>query len=111
MTLRFFEGPAGSGKTTRLFEELAATLAVRPLGEQERVLALTKMHGSRRRMQGRLLPLPEIHRRFECSTTDSFAWRIVHRWRSLARAKGYTDLADDDYEAVCTCAGALLAQP
>ena len=46
MSLRFFEGPAGSGKTTRLFQELVSTLSTRPLAENERVLALTKMHGS-----------------------------------------------------------------
>ena len=50
MSLRLFEGPAGSGKTTHLFEALAAILETRSLGDHERVLALTKMHGSRRRV-------------------------------------------------------------
>lgn len=109
MSLRFFEGPAGSGKTTRLFEELATTLAACPLGEHERVLALTKMHGSRRRLQSRLLTLAGLRRRFECTTIDSFAWRVFRRWRCLARAKGYAEVGEADYEEVCRCAGALLA--
>ena len=41
MSLRFFEGPAGSGKTTQLFEALAAILETHALGDHQRVLALT----------------------------------------------------------------------
>ena len=109
MSLRFFEGPAGSGKTTRLFEELERILEACPLEEGQRVLALTKMHGSRRRMQARLAAFPELRRRFQCSTVDSFAWRMVRRWRSLARRLSASALAEDDYEQVCSLAGKLLA--
>lgn len=109
MSLRFFEGPAGCGKTTRLFEVLEEVLETRPLAEHQRVLALTKMHGSRRRMQGRLDALPGLRRRFQCSTVDSFAWRVVRRWRSLARRLSTSELAEDDYEQVCSLAGKLLA--
>lgn len=107
MSLRLFEGPAGSGKTTRLFETLASGLAERPLAAHERVLALTKMHGSRRRMQRRLLALPELRGRFECITLDSLAWRVYRRWRSLASVKGLGEVREGDY-AVCRGAGALL---
>lgn len=110
MSLTVFEGPAGSGKTTRLFEKLTETLAGCPLGEDERVLALTKMHGSRRRMQGRLAAVPEISGRFDCTTIDSFAWRVVGRWRTLARTHGGEELGEDDYERVCECAGQLLSK-
>lgn len=111
MSLRFFEGPAGTGKTTRLFENLAAVLEARPLGEHQRVLGLTKMHGSRRRIQSRLSALPALRGRYQCSTIDSFAWRILHRWRSLLRARGDAEPADTDYEGVCSAAGALLSEP
>lgn len=110
MSLRFFEGPAGSGKTTRIFEELAWILEACPLGEHQRVLALTKMHGSRRRMQGRLAALPGLRGRFECITIDSFAWHMVQRWRSLARTSGGEDLEEGNYEQVCALAGRLLAE-
>jgi hypothetical protein len=110
MSLRLFEGPAGSGKTTRLFEELAATLETHPLSEHQRVLALTKMHGSRRRMQGRLSVLSGLQGRFECATIDSFAWRILRRWRGLARAIGSELPEANDYREVCRCAGTLLCK-
>jgi superfamily I DNA/RNA helicase len=110
MSLRLFEGPAGSGKTTRLFEELAATLETRPLAEYQRILAMTKMHGSRRRMQGRLSALPGLKGRFECTTVDSFAWRILRRWRGLARAAGNEIPTANDFREVCRCAGTLLCK-
>jgi len=109
MSLRFFEGPAGCGKTTRLFEELEQILETYPLGEHQRVLALTKMHGSRRRMQGRLSALPVLRWRFHCSTVDSFAWRLVRRWRSLARTLSASELGEGNYEQVCSLAGDLLS--
>lgn len=62
-------------------------------------------------MHGRLSALPGLRGRFECTTVDSFAWRILHRWRSLVRAKGDAAPADDDYEGVCASAGALLSEP
>lgn len=109
MSLRFFEGPAGCGKTTRLFQELGHFLETCPLDDHQRVLALTKMHGSRRRMEGRLATLPGLRRRFHCSTVDSFAWRVVRRWRSLARRLSASEIAEDDYEQVCALAGELLS--
>lgn len=110
MTLRFFEGPAGTGKSTRVFQELERILVACPLDEHQRVLALTKMHGSRRRMQGRLAAVAGLCRRYHCSTVDSFAWRVVRRWRGLARRRNAAELAEDDYEQVCALAGSLLAE-
>ena len=110
MSLRFFEGPAGSGKTTQLFEALAAILETHALGDHQRVLALTKMHGSRRRMHGRLARLPGLRGRFECTTIDSFAWRVLRRWNSLARARGNAGEVEHAYGAVCRSAGALLSE-
>lgn len=109
MSLRFFEGPAGSGKTTCLVNELASVLEGSPLAEQERVLALTKMHGSRRRMQDRGSTIPGLGRRFECITMDSFAWRVLRRWRSLGRLRFGEDPRTEEYDEVCRRAAALLA--
>ena len=109
MSLRFFEGPAGSGKTTRLFEELAAVLGGRPLREHERVLGLTKMHGSRLRMRGRLRAQEGLHRRFECMTVDSLAWRLCRRWRSLVRTMGNDEPGPANYATTCRLTGRLLA--
>ena len=108
MSLYFIEGPAGTGKTTRLFQELERVLEKCPLAEHQQVLALTKMHGSRRRMDGRLQAISGLRRRYRCCTADSFAWSIVRRWRTLARRKSASDLAEDNYEQVCSLAGDLL---
>ena len=108
MSVRFFEGPAGTGKTTRLAEELVVVLEDRPLDGHERVLALTKMHGSRRRLQRRLAAVNGLRRQFECVTVDSFAWRLLRRWCSLTRARFGTDPAPDDYAEICRRAGVLL---
>ena len=110
MSLYFIEGPAGTGKTTRLFQELERVLGECPLAEHQQVLALTKMHGSRRRMDGRLRAISRLRRRYRCCTADSFAWSIVRRWRTLARRRSGSELADDDYDQVCSVAGDLLAE-
>ena len=108
MSLYYIEGPAGTGKTTRVFQELERVLEKCPLKEHQQVLALTKMHGSRRRMDGRLRSISGLRGRYRCCTADSFAWSIVRRWRTLARRRSASDLAEDDYEQVCSLAGDLL---
>ena len=110
MSLYFIEGPAGTGKTTRSFQELKRVLEECPLAEHQQVLALTKMHGSRRRMDGRLRAISGLRRRYRCCTADSFAWSIVRRWRTLARRRSASELAEDDYDQVCSLAGDLLAE-
>jgi hypothetical protein len=107
MSLQFIEGGAGTGKTTALLERLGLRLGSSPLAEHQRVLALTKMHGSRRRMRDRLLEVPGLSARFEASTIDSFAWRIVRRWRSLAGALVGSTLPSD-FDGICELAGQLL---
>ena len=108
MSLYFIEGPAGTGKTTRVFQELERVLEECPLKEHQQVLALTKMHGSRRRMDGRLRSISGLRGRYRCCTADSFAWSVVRRWRTLARRRSASDLAEDNYEQVCSLAGDLL---
>ena len=110
MSLYFIEGPAGTGKTTQLFQELERVLEACPLAEHQQVLALTKMHGSRRRMDGRLRAILGLRRRYRCCTADSFAWSIVRRWRTLVRTKSASGPAEYDYEQVCSLAGDLLAE-
>ena len=79
-----------------------------PLKGGQKVLALTFMHGSRRRLEERLGQLQALKGRTECSTIDSFAWHLVRRWLSLAAALGFADIKPDQYERVCDAAGALL---
>jgi len=110
MSVRLFEGPAGTGKTTSLMAELATIIEERPLCDHEKVLALTKMHGSRRRLNCRLAMVKGLYRQFECVTADSFAWRILRRWRSLSRIRFGAEPAVDDYDEVCRRAGVLLCE-
>ena len=61
-------------------------------------------------MHGRLARLPGLRGRFECATIDSFAWRVLRRWNSLARARGNAGEVEHAYDAVCRSAGALLSE-
>jgi superfamily I DNA/RNA helicase len=108
VTVRAFTGGAGCGKTYQLMESLSAHLEAAPLGEGQKVLALTFMHGSRRRLEERLGQLQALRGRTDCTTIDSFAWRLVRRWLALAVTLGYADIESNQYERVCDAAGELL---
>ncbi|OXI35996.1 hypothetical protein CFB84_37035 [Burkholderia aenigmatica] len=108
MTVRAFTGGAGCGKTHQLMRSLVEHLEATPLHEGQKVLALTFMHGSRRRLDERLGQLQTLKGRAECSTIDSFAWRLVRRWLSLASTLGFANIDPEQYERVCEAAGALL---
>lgn len=107
MTVRAFIGGAGCGKTHMLMESLSAHLDAAPLRVGQKVLALTFMHGSRRRLEERLGMLQNLKGKTECATIDSFAWRLVRRWRSLAAAFGFVNIESSEYERVCEAASAL----
>lgn len=107
MTVRAFTGGAGCGKTHMLMDSLSAHLDAVPLHAGQKVLALTFMHGSRRRLEERLGMLQNLKGKTECTTIDSFAWRLVRRWRSLAAALGFANIEPTEYERVCEAAGAL----
>jgi RecA/RadA recombinase len=111
MTMFAVEGPAGSGKTFRLMTALAEALIAAPLQEGQRVLALSFMHGARRRLNEKLRAVSGLAGRFECMTIDSFAWRLLRRWRSLANALGVQPGREDDFDAQCDAVGALLERP
>jgi hypothetical protein len=106
-----FEGPAGCGKTHRLMDELAALVQATPLEDHQRVLALTFMHGSRRRLDERLRAVPGLGRRFDAMTIDSLALRLVQRWRGLAQNLGHAIPREGDFDATCALAAALLEKP
>ena len=110
MSVQLIEGGAGTGKTTAVMERLGQRLATTPLDEHQRVLALTKMHGSRRRIRERLHGVVGLKGRFESVTIDSFAWRVIARWRSLARVLVPGDLPSE-FDARCDLAGRLLEEP
>jgi hypothetical protein len=111
MPVTAFEGPAGTGKTYRLMEQLGTALGDRALTPHERVLALTFMHGARRRLHSRLGDVDGLSGRFQATTLDSFAWRLVHRWRNLAGKLGYAIPSEEQYDQTCALAATLIARP
>jgi UvrD-like helicase family protein/AAA domain-containing protein len=110
VTIHALEGAAGCGKTYRLMELLGETLTAHPLAEGQRVLALTFMHGARRRLADRLRAVTGLSGRVECCTVDGFAWRIYRRWRGLAATLNIPPRVEGEFDAVCDAAGILLEQ-
>lgn len=106
-----YEGPAGCGKTTRLMSDVEELLGREPLGSGQRVLALTFMNGSRKRLESRLRELKALSGRFHCATLDSFAWHLCHRWRALSCHLGLHAGQGSEFEDTCNSAGTLLERP
>ncbi|WP_460159550.1 ATP-binding domain-containing protein [Pseudomonas sp. S3_H09] len=109
MTIQSFSGAAGCGKTHQLMANLAVRLERHPLQAFQKVLALTFMHGSRRRLDDRLGGVALLRRQYECTTIDGFAWRIVSRWQALITKLEMGHPRVNDYEAVCQVAADLLS--
>lgn len=112
MTIDFFEGAAGTGKTHNMVHRARDVVNDHILGDQSRVLALTFMNGARRRLQGRLAEHTEFRRRFECQTLDVFARTLQARRRALLRDNtGLLEQAShlNEFDAPCFLAGSLLA--
>jgi UvrD-like helicase C-terminal domain/UvrD/REP helicase N-terminal domain len=68
------------------------------------------MHGARRRLHDKLRGIEALKGRLHCVTVDSFAQRLVGRWRSLARTLDVSALRPDQYDEWCDAAGCLLEQ-
>lgn len=109
MTIQSFSGAAGCGKTHQLMANLGTRLERHPLQAFQKVLALTFMHGSRRRLDDRLSGVASLRRQYECTTIDGFAWRIVSRWQALITQLEMGHPRVNDYEAVCQIAADLLS--
>ena len=111
MTFTAFTGCAGCGKTHQLMAHLEKRLKTTPLVPGQKVLALTFMHGSRKRLEVRLNGLDLNGTKFECTVIDRFAARLLHRWRALAKHMNLGPYCDEDYDGRCGAAAALLANP
>jgi len=111
MTLWFFEGAAGTGKTHNIIEEARSLVAQNFLGEHGRILALTFMNGARRRLLFRLGKHREFRRRYECQTFDVFARRLVVRRQSVLRRKNELLARAEplgEFDGPCCLAAGLL---
>ncbi|TRB15350.1 ATP-binding domain-containing protein [Rhizobium rhizogenes] len=107
MAFRGFEGPAGSGKTYRLMEAVSQRLLQHPLLPHQKILCLTFMHGSRRRLDGEFRSNALLRGKAVAMTIDSFAQNVWHRWRSLAVT---LNAEIGDFNQTCDACGTLLEQ-
>lgn len=110
MKLKAFLGCAGTGKTTAVFNEVVQALQRTPPGEGQRLLAITRMNGARKRLEGKLRE-GAVSTPFDCRTIDSFAWMVAARWRAKGAALGLQLPTDADYDETCGAAAALLSEP
>jgi hypothetical protein len=108
MSVYAFTGAAGTGKTRALVQKLESHLSSTAMLQDQRVLALTRMHGSRFRMIERLAKSP-TRRVVDCVTIDRFAWELASRWRSRLVELGYSLPSEFEYDATCEAASQLLA--
>lgn len=110
MNIYFYEGAAGTGKTYSLVNSLRILIQNNLFKEHQRVLALTFMHGSRRRLEQKLSEVSEIRKKFDCLTFDSFAWEIVQRWKDLVKEQQNTEINNitNQYDLICSQAAYLL---
>ncbi len=109
MTFDFFEGAAGTGKTHNLVGRAGEIVQEGVLGEGHKLLALTFMNGSRRRLNARLSENPAFRRRFDCQTFDVLARTISARRRSLI-TPAMQQQADalSEFDGPCALAAGLL---
>jgi len=110
MSIVLFEGVAGTGKTTELIKGVQTDISAHPLSEGQRVLALTKMHGSRKRMEVKLSNSLGLTRYADCITIDSFARNLVHRWRGFLQNQIGNIPLDGDFQSISSLAAYLLRQ-
>ncbi len=78
-----YTGQAGTGKTTKLIEKLTNCISERDWFDHESVLAITFMHGSRKRLNSKLKFIKsKFNLNYKCITIDSFALALLNKFRS-----------------------------
>ncbi|SFN54014.1 ATP-binding domain-containing protein [Salegentibacter flavus] len=75
-------GQAGTGKTTKLIARLNESLDLDSWPNSASLLAITFMHGSRRRLEEKLKPIQRKGVQVNCMTIDSYSLNLLQRYRS-----------------------------
>lgn len=109
MSLKAYSGGAGCGKTYSVVNEVKQYLGEHPFQLNQRLLALTFMHGARHRLNHQLGSIAEIRGRFEAMTIDSFAFQICTRWSRRITLSGREIPQSNDFERMCDTANYLLS--
>jgi superfamily I DNA/RNA helicase len=109
MSVHFFEGPAGTGKTFKLIEYLNEVLEENPLSDSQFILALTFMHGSRKRLSEKLSEIPNLKGKYQCMTIDSFSLSLIRRFRDYIKETG-TNIngLGMNFDRICNICGDIL---
>lgn len=109
MSLKAYSGGAGCGKTYSVVNEMKQYLGEHPFQLNQRLLALTFMHGARHRLNHQLGLIAEIRGRFEAMTIDSFAFQLCTRWNRRIILSGREIPQSNDFEGMCDTANFLLS--
>lgn len=80
-------GQAGTGKTTRLIGKLSESIDFVSWPASASILAITFMHGSRRRLEDKLKIIQQKGVQVSCKTIDSFSLNLLERYRSYLGIK------------------------
>lgn len=91
-------GQAGTGKTTNLIKSLEEYLVKINWSDHHALLAITFMHGSRKRLNQKLLNVSRNGKRVECQTIDSFSIFILNRFRRFVGISKQIIVAPDESE-------------
>jgi len=75
-------GQAGSGKTTQLINRVETSIDFASWPNSSSILAITFMHGSRRRLEQKLRHIQTRGVQVCCQTIDAFCLNIVQRYKS-----------------------------
>ncbi|EPE93850.1 ATP-dependent helicase [Rhizobium grahamii] len=86
-------------------QAVAQRLQDQPILPHQKILSLTFMHGSRRRLDAEFRGNPALSGKAVAMTIDSFAQNVWHRWRTLA---GSLNAEVGDFNQTCDACGQLL---
>lgn len=109
--LAFFEGAAGTGKTHQLIERAERLFSEGKLENSRKLLALTYMNGSRRRLAAKLHGSTMLRGRYQCMTFDALARSIVARRKGMLETLHTTEPegALNEFDEFCRKAARILS--
>lgn len=91
-------GQAGTGKTTQLINRVVTSIDFDTWPATSSILAITFMHGSRKRLENKLRHIQLRGVKVCCQTIDAFSLNIVQRYKSYLNINGSVIVSDDPDE-------------
>ena len=89
---------AGTGKTTQLIKKVEESIDLDNWSESAAILAITFMHGSRRRLESKLRQIQHMGVKVYCQTIDSFCLNIFKRYKSYLKIQSMVIVSDNPDE-------------